>query len=196
VAGELRRGFKSEAERTAELVRGELGLGLLDRLDCFALAETWGIPVVSLGELRDDGASEASIGRLMSPESGFSATTIVVGPRRLIVYNPRHGSARKASSLAHELAHVILEHEPAPALGVGGCRYWDGRQEAEADWLGAALLVPRACALAWMLSSDDVEAGARNFGVSVELFRWRIHHTGVVREAEKVKRRAGGVGTR
>ena len=187
---ELRRGFKADAERTAEHVRGDLGLAPLDRLDCFALAEAWGIPVVSLGELREDGASETSIRRLMSPDAGFSATTVVVGPRRLIVYNPRHEAGRKASSLAHELAHVILEHEAAPALGVGGGRPWDGRPAAEADWLGSALLVPREGALAWMLSSDDVAAGAGNFGVSVELFRWRINHTGVVKQVEKEKRRA------
>jgi hypothetical protein len=190
VAAELRRGFKADAERTAELVRRDLGLEPLDRLDCFALAEAWGIPVVSLGELREEGASEASIRRLMSPDAGFSATTVVAGPRRLIVYNPRHDPGRKASSLAHELAHVILEHEAAPAIGVGGCRYWDTEQEAEADWLGSTLLVPRASALAWMLESDDVDAGAGNFGVSAELFRWRINHTGVVREVEKVRRRA------
>ena len=191
MAVELRRGFKSEAERTAELVRRDLGLGLLDRLDCFALAEAWGIPVVSLGELREDGASEASIRRLLSPEAGFSATTIVVGPRRLIVYNPRQEPGRKANSLAHELAHVILEHEAAPAIGVGGCRHWDGGQEAEADWLGGALLVPRAGALAWMLERDDIDAGASNFGVSLALFRWRINHTGVVRQVEKLRREAG-----
>jgi IrrE N-terminal-like domain len=190
VAVELRRGFKSDAERTAELVRSDLGLGLLDRLDCFALAEAWGIPVVSLGELREDGASEASIRRLLSPEAGFSATTIVVEPRRLIVYNPRQEPGRKANSLAHELAHVILEHVAAPAIGVGGCRHWDGRQEAEADWLGGALLVPRAGALAWTLENDDIEAGANNFGVSIALFRWRINHTGVVRQVEKLRREA------
>lgn len=188
MAAELRRGFKADAERIAELVRRDLGLEPLDRIDCFALAEAWGIPVVSLGELREDGASESSIRRLMSAEPGFSAATVVVGPRRLIVYNPRHEPGRKASSLAHELAHVILEHEAAPAIGLGGCRYWDGRQEAEADWFGSTLLVPRAGALAWMLQSDDVDAGARNFGVSVELFRWRINHTGVVREVQKVVR--------
>lgn len=187
---ELRRGFKADAERIAELVRRDLALEPLDRLDCFALAEAWGIPVVSLGELRADGASDTSIHRLMSPDAGFSAATIVVEPRRLIVYNPRDGAPRKASSLAHELAHVILEHEAAPAIGVGGCRHWDGAQEAEADWLGSTLLVPRSSALAWMLESDDLDAGARNFGVSVDLFRWRINHTGVVREVEKVKRRA------
>jgi len=189
VAAELRRGFKSDAERIAETVRAELRLGPLDRLDCFALAEAWGIPVVSLGELRDDGASEASIRRLMSADAGFSATTVVAGARRLIVYNPRHEQGRKASSLAHELAHVILEHDAAPAIGVGGCRHWDAVQEAEADWLGSTLLVPRASALAWMLESDDVEAGAGNFGVSLELFRWRVNHTGVLKEVRKLQRR-------
>ncbi len=183
---ELRRGFKSEAERIAELVRRDLGLAPLERLDCFALASTWGIPVVSLGELREDGASEASIRRLTSPDAGFSAATIVVGPKRLIVYNPRQEAGRKASSLAHELAHVVLEHEAAPAIGVGGCRSWDGVQEAEADWLGSTLLVPRVSGLAWMLESDDVAAGARNFGVSVDLFRWRINHTGVLHEVRRL----------
>jgi hypothetical protein len=190
VVDDFRRGFKADAERIAEVVRRDLGLGPLDRLDCFALADAWGIPVVSLGELREDGASETTIRRLMSPGAGFSATTIVVGPRRLIVYNPRHEPGRKASSLAHELAHLILEHEAAPAIGVGGCRHWDGRQEAEADWLGSALLVPRPGALAWMLESDDVDGGASNFGVSVELFRWRINHTGVLRQVQKLRREA------
>lgn len=190
MGAELRRGFKSEAERTAEVVRRDLGLAPLDRLDCFALADAWGIPVVSLGELREDGASEASVRRLLSPDAGFSAATVVSGPRRLIVYNPRQEAGRKASSLAHELAHVILEHEAAPALGIGGCRHWDGIQEAEADWLGSTLLVPRTSALAWMHESVDVEAGARNFGVSLELFRWRINHTGVMREVRRLRSEA------
>jgi IrrE N-terminal-like domain len=190
LAVELRHGFKSEAERTAELVRGDLGLQPLDRLDCFALAEAWGIPAVSLGELRENGASETSIRRLMSREAGFSATTVVVGSRRLIVYNPRQEPGRKANSLAHELAHVILEHEAAPAIGVGGCRHWDGVQEAEADWLGSALLVPRAGALEWMLENDDLDAGAGNFGVSVELFRWRVNHTGVLHQVRRLRREA------
>lgn len=179
---ELRRGFKAEAETIARAVRAELGLGLLDAVDCFALAQAWGIPVVSLGELREDGAEDRSVRRLLSEEAGFSATTVVVGAKRLIVYNPRQPPGRRASNLSHELSHVILEHEAAPALGIGGCRHWDGVQEAEADWLGAALLVPRESALEWMRQNGDVEEGARAFGVSVELFRWRVNHTGVVRQ--------------
>jgi Zn-dependent peptidase ImmA (M78 family) len=84
--------------------------------------------------------------------------------------------------LSHELSHLILEQEAAPAIGVGGCRHWDGAQEAEADWLGAAMLVPRESALLWMLRNGDLEEGAQNFGVSVDLFRWRVNHTGVARQ--------------
>jgi Zn-dependent peptidase ImmA (M78 family) len=182
VATQLRPGFKAEAEHIAQHVRAELALGLLDPLDCFALAEAWGIPVVSLGELRENGAKDRSVGHLLSDEAGFSATTVVFGTKRLIVYNPQQPSGRNASSLAHELSHLILEHEAAPAIGVGGCRHWDGAQEAEADWLGATMLVPRDSALEWMLQNGDLDEGARNFGVSVELFRWRVNHTGVVRQ--------------
>jgi Zn-dependent peptidase ImmA (M78 family) len=185
VAEELRRGFKAEAEKIAQVVRAELGLQPLDALDCFALAEAWGIPVVSLGELREDGAKDRSVRRLLSEDAGFSATTVVLGTKRLIVYNPRQTPGRSASNLSHELSHLILEHEAAPAIGIGGCRHWDGVQEAEADWLGATMLVPRESALEWMLQSGDVEDGARNFGVSVELFRWRVNHTGVVREVAR-----------
>jgi hypothetical protein len=182
VAAELRPGFKAEAENIAQAVRAELALDVLDALDCFALAGAWGIPVVSLEALREDGATDRSIDRLLSDDAGFSATTVVLGTRRLIVYNPRQPPGRSASSLSHELSHLILEHEAAPAIGIGGCRHWDGVQEAEADWLGAAMLVPRKSALEWMQQSDDLEDGARNFGVSVELFRWRVNHTGVVRQ--------------
>ncbi len=182
MAEQLRPGFKAEAETIAQRVRAELGLGPLDALDCFSLAEAWGIPVVSLGELREDGAKDRSIRRLLSEDGGFSATTVVLGTKRLIVYNPRQPPGRSASSLSHELSHLILEHAAAPAIGIGGCRHWDGVQEAEADWLGATMLVPRESALEWMRQNADLEDGARNFGVSVELFRWRVNHTGVVRQ--------------
>jgi hypothetical protein len=33
-----------------------------------------------------------------------------------------------------------------------------------------------------MLRNGDVEEGAKNFGVSVDLFRWRVNHTGVARQ--------------
>lgn len=183
----LRHGFKADAERMAESVRAELVLEPSQPLDGLALAEHLGIEVITLRELRRYGARAESIRRLIAPEAGFSATTVCAGTRRLIVYNPREPRGRRANSLAHELSHVLLEHEPKPALGAGGCRHWARREEAEADWLGAALLVPREGALHWLERDGDLELGAEHFGVSIELFRWRVNHTGVIRQLARTR---------
>src|SRR5580693_4946904 len=88
------------------------------------------------------------------------------------------GSCRRANSLAHELSHILLEHPMSPALGDGGCRSWDARLEAEADWQAGALLVPRDAGLVWMRSNGSLEQGATHFGVSIPLFQWRVNQTG------------------
>lgn len=180
----LRRGFKALAERIALEIRGELALGTADPLDCLALAEHLGIPVVALAALTSDGADVRSIHRLMRRDARFSALTVCVGSRRLIIYNPAAAPGRRANSLAHELSHVILEHPAMPALGDGGCRYWDPDVEDEADWLAAALLVPRDAALTWLSRRGSPETGALHFGVSAQLFNWRINQTGVTRQLE------------
>jgi hypothetical protein len=185
----LRPGFKADAERLAESVRVELALKASQPLDCLALADHLGIEVISLRELRRHGAKDESIHTLVSAEAGFSAATVCAGTRRLVVYNPTEPPGRRANSLAHELSHVLLEHDPTPALGAGGCRHWANREEAEADWLGAALLVPREGALDWMTRDGNLERGAEHFGVSVELFRWRVNHTGVSRQLARTSSR-------
>jgi len=184
----LRRGFKSEAEQISTNIREELGLDLTDRLDCHDLAGELCIPVLALPELEACGASRASVRRLLGRDAGFSALTICVGTRRLIVFNPKHSPGRRANSLAHELSHVLLEHPPAPALADGGCRHWDEDLEAEADWLGGTLLVPRDGALNWMRNGGSIELGAEHFGVSKPLFRWRVNHTGVLRQLRAATR--------
>lgn len=185
----LRRGFKGEAERLSLSVRAELGLKAGDRLDCLDLADQMGIPVISMTALGQDGAHPESISRLLAPEAGFSALTVCDGTRRLIVYNPGEPRGRRANSLAHELSHIVLEHRPAPAIGDGGCRLWDAKLEAEADWLGGALLVPREGALAWLKRGGDLNDGAEHFGVSRSLFQWRVNQTGVARQLEALRRK-------
>ncbi len=182
MADNLRHGFKAEAERFALSLRAELDLGPMACLDPVSLAAHLEIPVISLEELRHDGATSRNIARLMGSTSGFSALTICEGTRKLIVYNPRHPPTRRANSVVHEVSHVVLEHPPAPALGEGGCRYWDSRLEAEADWQAAALLVPRNGAFAWLRAGKNLSDGAANFGVSLALFRWRVNQTGVARQ--------------
>ncbi len=196
MTSKLRRGFKTDAERIAVATRQELGLTVHDRLDCYTLADHLGIPILSLGELYRDGAALVSIGALMEDEAKFSALTVCAGTRRLIIYNPAEHPGRHANSLAHELSHILLEHPPAPALE-GGCRRWAGLYEEEADWLAGALLVPRDGAMVFAARGDTLQDGARHFGVSVTLYRWRVNVTGVQRQVNAAasrppSRRYGG----
>lgn len=182
--GTLRRGFKTDAERIAEAVRGELGLSPTSPLDCMAVCEKLGIPVVKVSDLTASGAATASVKCINSPQSQFSAMTVAFGTKRIIVYNPRHPAGRRANSVSHEISHILLEHPMSPALGAGGCRRWNQTLEDEADWQAGALLVPRQAALEWMDAGGSLEDGAIRYGVSLPLFRWRAHQTGVLRQLE------------
>jgi hypothetical protein len=184
---EFRRGFKAECERLSLDLRAELGLSPADRLEPVRLAEELAIPVLSLLELGE--GARAAARQLVSVDAGcFSAATIFCGPRRMIIYNPSHPPGRHANSVAHELAHVILEHEPGPVREAGGERRWLASQEAEADWLAGTLLAPREGVLAVMYRLDDVGAAARHFGISSQLMSWRLNHTGAARQMQRAAR--------
>lgn len=182
----LERGFKARAEKLALQVRRELGLTAHDRLDPRALAQHLGIAVMSLPELAACGADESSIRHFIevAPEE-LSALTIGEGSERLIVENPRHSRGRRSSTLTHELSHIILKHVPGPALGVGGCRRWNQKDEDEADWLAGVLLVPRPAALRFARLETTSEIAAFNMGVSVPLLEWRMNHTGAAAQAAR-----------
>jgi Zn-dependent peptidase ImmA (M78 family) len=180
----LRRGFKAEAERISLEIRRELGLTAHGQLDCLVLATHLDIPVIRLGDLVSSGADTKSVNTLLGRSARFSALTVSEGRRKLIVYNHRHPPGRQANSLAHELSHVILEHPQFPALGAGGCRYWNSEHEEEADWLGGALLVPREGALRWLYNGGNNANGAEHFGVSLPLFEWRVNHSGISKQIQ------------
>jgi Zn-dependent peptidase ImmA (M78 family) len=188
----VRRGFAAEADRLATAVRSELGLGAHDRLDPRLLADLYGVPVCSLADLVEEGADPSSIERLTAVDPGcFSAGTVLVGSSRLIIVNPVHPPGRSANSLAHELAHLLLEHTPGPAMGPGGCRVWDQDMEDEATLLASILLVPRDAALACARAGLPHPIGAARFGVSTELMQWRTNHSGAARQAQAAARQRG-----
>jgi hypothetical protein len=173
-------------------VRTELRLGAHDRLDPRVLASEYGITVVPITDLINDGASQASIRQLTVVDDGcFSAGTVLVGTTRLIIFNPMHSDGRLANSVAHELAHLLLEHSPGSVIGPGGCRVWDQQMEEEADLLAAILLVPRDAALDCARIGLPHLVGAARFGVSSELMRWRTDHSGASRQARAEARRYG-----
>lgn len=190
----MRRGFKTLSERLAAEVRDELGVHGHAPFDPFAYAaEILRIPCEPFSALSQDGCSEETLAHLAGAgRQDFSAGTFYLGTRRLILFNEHNSTARRNSDVAHELAHVLCEHEPGPALGTGGCRVWDQVQEDEASWLSGVLLVPRAAALRVARRRTPVEQAALDYHVSVDLMKWRLNKSGARIQAGREARKARG----
>lgn len=183
------RGFKADAERTASRLRDELGLQAHSPLNIRHAARFLGIPVLSLHDLGAFGASEQSIEHLISHGAReLSALTVSKGSFRAIVENPVHPPGRRANSVAHELSHVLLDHEGQDLLAAGGVPRWDAQMEAEADWLAGTLLIPRPAALEIARSDRRSELAAREYGVSHQLLEWRLNQTGARKQAVRAAR--------
>jgi Zn-dependent peptidase ImmA (M78 family) len=118
----------------------------------------------------------------------WSAVTLIQNGRKLVILNSAHSPARQNSSLAHELAHLILEHRPTQTFfGPGGSllmKEFDREQEAEAECFSAVLLVPRD-ALISLLPRTTEEALAAHLGVSLDMLRMRRNVTGVDRQLNR-----------
>ncbi len=181
---ELRRGFKSWCEKASAGYRRDLRLLRYSALDPRILATHLGIEIFYPQQIPglDPGALHQLVD--IDPDS-WSAVTLVVGTATIIILNSAHPLTRQNSSLAHELAHIILRHSPTQAFfGPGGAlmmKEYNSSQEAEADCLAGILLVPRD-ALLVMLNQMDEASLANHFGVSPDLLRMRKNLTGVERQ--------------
>ena len=182
----LRRGFKTEANHTAREVREELGLRWADPLDPWALARHLEIPVVPLSSYA--GLAADAVHHFCRVDPGaFSALTVFDGPRRLIVYNDSHSLGRRASDLAHELAHALLLHRPGPALDHRGCRRWDSAQEEEANWLAGALLISEEAALQIARGGQRLDEAAKLYRVSQAMITFRLNVTAALRRVGQTR---------
>lgn len=188
----LKRGFKAKAERLSKMLRQDLGLEYYQPLCGFELAKYLDIDVLSPESL---GLKDNQLDALMGTtkeSSGWSALTMTNQEnRKVIIHNSRSSPARQQSDLMHELAHIICKHEIEVPKGVvlpSYMRYYDESQEAEAEYLGAALQLPREC-LVWALkkgmSRQDI---AKNYTASLEMVRFRINSTGVTKQLKYIKR--------
>jgi hypothetical protein len=182
----VKRGFKKQCEEIAAEVREDLGLRRYDPFDPFSYVEFLDIPCVPISELARDGCSEETAIHLAGAgRKEIFAGTFHSGTRTLIVFNDHNSLARQRSDVAHELAHVLREHEPGPPLGPLGCRVWNGEQEEEAAWLSGVLLVPRPATVRLVRRRTSVEDAANVYGVSVDLMRWRMNVTGAVKQVNR-----------
>lgn len=163
--------FKRMAEDRAVAERKALDLTPACRLDPRHLADAKGMAVMPLSTL--PGVSKAAMTQLTQTDPGaFSGSGVALGDDILIIVNDAHTAERQVNTIAHEIAHFMLDHPMSPAFGEWG-RTLDKKMEAEADFLAACLLVPAAGLHVGLAS--DLTGAAAHYGVSVELMRWRYH---------------------
>lgn len=187
----LRRGFKSEAERTSAEQRALLGLNAAGPVDPFRLLRHHDITVRTPADIHAASLMPADTVRVLVEHSDcWSATTVRTPAGIVVVHNPEHETPRQHSNLTHELAHVLLGHRPGALQTVGGCvtRDFDEVQEEEAAWLGDAILAPRAALASAVRRGLTLELTAQWLGASEQLTSYRAHATGVYRQ----HRRAAG----
>lgn len=177
----MRRGFKAQAERIGEQARADLGLDALSPLDPWIYAERLGFITLDIREL---GLSAKYLAQLLEKDSdSWSGMTLQEGSLIGIVLNPSHSHARQAATLAHELAHQALKHVPSHVTvsetGLMLLSEYSDESESEADWLGAAILLPRDALFAKRRSGLSVSQIAFEYGTSDQLCEWRLRMTGV-----------------
>lgn len=178
---EYRRGFKTECEEICHEVRTELELEKYAVFDPFALAEHLLIPYEPIDDYARDDRCEWAVAHLTGEGCDeFSAVTVYRGTRRRILYNGQNSPARRRSDVAHELSHVLLEHEPGPVRGEGGARTWNSIQEKEANWLSGVLLVPAHVALRIARLEMPVTGAANSYGISFKMMQWRLNASGAL----------------
>jgi Zn-dependent peptidase ImmA (M78 family) len=185
---------KAACKRLAGEVRAELGLGPMEALDPWELAEMYGVKVVSLSALPLDHAIREHF-QTVRPHV-FSGALLPHRTGAVIIENESHPLARRRSTMSHEMAHVVREHTfGASLVNEHGCRTADRFQEDEAAEISGELLIPFDAAKQLARRRATDEEVALRFGVSPELARWRMNASGARKIAARsaaLYRRASG----
>jgi Zn-dependent peptidase ImmA (M78 family) len=184
----VRRGFKSEAERLADRTRAQLGLQPHAPLAIRDLARHLAVEVYAADELVDRSRIEEL--NALQPNAFSAATFHLPDGRTVTVYNPCSDASRTNSDLAHELAHLLLNHEVRELQQIAGHTFvtCDQDQEEEANWLAGCLLLPRALLLEEISAGADAAAIAHKHDVSLPMARFRINTSGVHLQVRRNRR--------
>lgn len=192
---------KAEIQRRAiDIRKTDLGLTEYDRLCPYELAREHGIAVHPLDGLAEMGCPEKSVAFFASERPDvWSAALVPAGTGQFIVENTSHLPRRRRFNVAHEMAHVLLEHEfdrvMFSAEGRHGCANPTSKdQEWEAEELGAELLLPLVAAYKAARERRTDEEVADLFDVSLPVSRWRMNGTGarIVAQRAAAKRAKSG----
>lgn len=185
----FRRGFKAQANRIAVGLRIQLGLTESCPIDVKALAAHLRVTVFPLSMFAK--ARPDEVARLLGPgASAFSACLVPAGDgRAMAIVNDAHSVGRQNSNLAHELAHLLLNHSPEAVVDCAGCRNFQGGVESEAGFLGSCILIPNEAARAIVKSGIAYDAAAERYGVSRSMLEYRLNVSGALIQYRRARRR-------
>jgi Zn-dependent peptidase ImmA (M78 family) len=163
-------------ERAARRAREHWGLGATEPLrDVLEVAEErQRVPV-----LIDHFDNDRIAGVLLRHSSGDS----------FVAVNADHNAVRQRFTLAHELGHLYMGHQPRVELSAELFGRARDPQEVEANYFAAELLAPRAAITSWLEDRDliaettapDTAAQlALEFGIAFSTAAYRLERVGAI----------------
>ncbi len=169
--------------------RKEIGIKPTDPLSATDLATHLGVELLTPDDL--PGLPPPVSRQLLDVDSDeWSAVTIEIGKRNLVIYNPRHSRGRIASDQMHELAHIIIGHKPSQMImspnGELVMRSYVQKQEDEAAWLSGCLLLPREALLHIVRSRISDDEACSQYCVSHQMLTSRRNLTGVALQMKRL----------
>ena len=165
----------------AVAARKALGLDAIAPLNPAQYAAHIGVHILTLEEL---GLSDSARRQLLEVDSrSWSGMAIRESGLTGVFVNPTHPPERRASTMMHELSHVVLKHVPirvdVSSAGILLVSEYSEDDEEEANWLSGALLLPREALKHYRGKGWQPARIKMHFGVSDDMYTWRIRMTGV-----------------
>ncbi|SRR6266571_1339858 len=175
------RGFKTWCDSIAVEIRRKLRLKPIDPLLANQLAAHFGVTLTTPRDI--SGMSHEAVSTLLGSEKdSWSALTISSNTQDLVIYNPAHSIGRQSNDIMHELAHILLGHDPGKVMifyDGQALRTYNQEQEEEATLLGGCLLLPRTVLIHIKKSNLDQAAACQRYRVTSALLTYRLNISGV-----------------
>ncbi|BAY24122.1 hypothetical protein NIES2100_39150 [Calothrix sp. NIES-2100] len=167
--------FRQRCEVIATEQRSLLGVRAFEALPADTLAAKLGAKLFTPDQVPNLEAEQIT---LLLASDEWSAAIISYSPL-WIVCNPRHALTRRESNLMHEIAHLLLKHQPVGFDTVTGQPKRQQNNEDEATFLGGCLQIPKR-GLLWATQRKMLLPEiAVHFGASEAMVQFRSNVTGV-----------------
>jgi hypothetical protein len=176
-------GEAAQIELWASAGKRCLGVPGSAALDPWAAAEGMGIRVLGLAHFAtlDPSIREP----LVADSESWSGGAIRSEDDYLVILNPLHDCTRQRATLAEELTHIVMGHEPSVLDPIAGTRTHNHEIEKQAYEVGGAMLLPYS-QLFWRVKSRSTCTSiAEHYELSEPFVRYRINRCGLRRMYDK-----------